>query len=551
MAGIAERFGRLSVFALCILLALIAIVAQPVTPWGKLLAAIPIALVFVGIRDLLQSSHAILRNYPVIGHVRWLVETIRPEIRQYLLEDENFQTPFSRAQRSLVYRRAKAVSSEQPFGTLMPTYASDYEFIQHSMRPLDHLDPNSLRITIGNDQCRQPYSASVLNISGMSFGALSANAIRALNKGAAMGGFYHTTGEGSISAYHREHGGDLVWQIGSGYFGCRTADGRFDPDKFSAQAQAPPVRMIELKLSQGAKPGHGGVLPGPKVSHEIATTRGVPQGVDCVSPASHSAFSTPLEMMAFIAQLRTLSGGKPIGFKLCIGHPWEFMAIAKAMLETGITPDFIIVDGAEGGTGAAPMEFSDHIGTPMREGLLVVHNTLVGAGLRDRVKIGVAGKLITAFDIAAVLAIGADWANSARGFMFALGCIQSLSCNTNRCPTGVATQDPGRQRALVIPEKADRVHSFHTRTVAALADMLAAAGLSHPDDLQPHHIVHRINSSQVRRFDQLYAYLSPGSLLNNSCDNPQYTEHWARADARNFGPVTNKNLPGKAPRAAA
>jgi glutamate synthase domain-containing protein 2 len=546
MTALAEKFARFSVFGLCILLSLIALLAQPATPLGKLLAAVPLILTLVGVRDLLQPHHAILRNYPVIGHVRWLVETIRPEIRQYLLEGDDLKTPFSRAQRSLVYRRAKGVSSEQPFGTLVPLYAEGYEYIQHSMRPLAHLDPRGFRITIGNAQCRQPYSASILNISAMSFGSLSAAAIRALNKGAALGGFYHDTGEGSISTHHREHGGDLVWQIASGYFGCRTPQGQFDPDKFADQATASQVKMIEIKLSQGAKPGHGGILPGPKVSAEIAAARGVPEGEDCISPPSHSAFSTPLELMAFIDQLRARSGGKPIGLKLCIGHPWEFMAIVKAMLQTGITPDFIVVDGGEGGTGAAPMEFSDHIGTPMREGLLFVHNTLVATNLRPAIKIGVAGKLISAFDLATVLAIGADWTNSARGFMFALGCIQSLSCNTNRCPTGVATQDPGRQRALVVPDKAERVHSFHARTLAALADMLAAAGLSHPDELQPHHLVQRVSSSRVHRFDQLHLYLAPGALLTGSCDHPLYTENWSRADPSSFGPATNQSLPGKA-----
>ncbi len=540
-----QQFGRLSAFALCILFALLAVQMQPISFWGRALAAVPLLLVMIGIRDLIQTRHAVQRNYPVIGHVRWLVEMIRPEIRQYLLEDDDAATPFSRAQRSLVYRRAKGVSSEHPFGTIMDVYADDYEFIQHSMRPVAHPDPASFRITIGNDQCRQPYSASILNISAMSFGSLSANAIRALNKGAAMGGFYHDTGEGSISAYHREAGGDIVWEVASGYFGCRTADGRFDPKKFAAQASAAQVKMIEIKLSQGAKPGHGGILPGPKVTPEIAATRGVPVGVDCVSPATHSAFSTPLEMMAFVQQLRELSGGKPVGFKLCIGHPWEFMAIVKAMLETDIVPDFVVVDGGEGGTGAAPVEFSDHVGTPMREGLLFVHNTLVGAGLRDRIKIGVAGRLISAFDLATVLAIGADWTNSARGFMFALGCIQSLSCNTNRCPTGVATQDASRQRALVVPDKADRVHGFHARTVTALADMLAAAGLSHPDELQPHHVAHRIDSSRVRRFDQIHHYMQPGELLGDGCDQPFFRDNWNRARADSFGPAMDMRLPSK------
>jgi glutamate synthase domain-containing protein 2 len=373
----------------------------------------------------------------------------------------------------------------------------------------------------------------VFNISAMSFGSLSAAAIRALNRGAQMGNFSHDTGEGSISPYHREGGGDIVWEVASGYFGCRTVDGHFDPDKFAAQARTDQVKMVEIKLSQGAKPGHGGVLPAAKVTQEIADTRGVPMGVDCISPPRHSAFSTPREMMAFITQLRELSGGKPVGFKLCIGHPWEFMGMVKAMLETGVLPDFIVVDGAEGGTGAAPTEFADHIGTPMREGLLFVHNTLVGAGLRDRIKIGVAGRIVSAFDMASVLAIGADWCNAARGFMFALGCVQSLSCNTNHCPTGVATQDRLRQRGLVVADKAERVNRFHRRTVASLADMLAAAGLSHPDELGPHHLVRRVSATEIRQFVHLHVFLKPGELLHEDCDG-FYAHNWARASADSF-----------------
>jgi len=349
-----------------------------------------------------------------------------------------------------------------------------------------------------------------------------------------MGGFYHDTGEGSISPYHRQGGGDIVWEVASGYFGCRASDGRFDPDKFAHQAQDDQVKMIEIKLSQGAKPGHGGVLPAAKVTHEISETRGVPMGVDCISPPRHSAFSTPLEMMAFIAQLRQLSGGKPVGFKLCIGHPWEFMAMVKAMLQSGVIPDFIVVDGGEGGTGAAPTEFSDHIGAPMREGLLFVHNTLVGAGLRDKIKIGVAGRIVSAFDMASVLAIGADWTNAARGFMFALGCVQSLSCNTNRCPTGVATQDKLRQRGLVVPDKAQRVFSFHQKTMASLAHMLAAAGLTHPDELGPHHLVRRVSATQIRQFSELHTFLEPGILLGPNCQETFYASNWARASADSF-----------------
>jgi glutamate synthase domain-containing protein 2 len=377
----------------------------------------------------------------------------------------------------------------------------------------------------------------VFNISAMSFGSLSANAIRALNAGAKRGGFYHDTGEGSISAYHREAGGDIVWELGSGYFGCRTEDGRFDPDRFAAQAQTDQVKMIEIKMSQGAKPGHGGVLPAAKVTPEIAATRGVPLGRDCISPPSHSAFTTPLELMAFITTLRTLSGGKPVGFKLCVGHPWEVMAIVKAMLETGVRPDFIVVDGAEGGTGAAPMEFADHIGAPMREGLLLVHNALVGAGLRDQIRLGAAGRIVSAFDIASVLAIGADWANAARGFMFALGCVQSLSCDTNRCPTGVATQDPARQRALVVPDKAERVHNFHRLTLRALSEMLAAAGLDHPDQLTADHLVRRVSTTEVKQFSQLHTFLKPRELIEGAGAGGFYHGAWAMAQAASFDPV--------------
>ena len=378
------------------------------------------------------------------------------------------------------------------------------------------------------------FSASVFNVSAMSFGSLSANAIRALNAGAKKGRFSHDTGEGSISPYHREMGGDIVWEIASGYFGCRGDNGRFDPDRFAAQAASDQVKMVEIKLSQGAKPGHGGMLPAAKVTPEIARTRGVPMGQDCISPPRHSAFSTPLEMMAFITQLRTLSGGKPVGFKLCVGHPWEFMSIVKAMLETGVVADFVVVDGAEGGTGAAPTEFSDHIGAPMREGLLFVHNTLVGAGLRDRIKIGVAGKVVSAFDIASLLAIGADWANAARGFMFAIGCVQSRSCNTNRCPTGVATQDALRQGALVVPDKAERVYNFHRLTLKALSDMLAAAGLDHPDQLQPHHLVRRVSATEIRQFSELHTFLKPGELLGDDCGDSFFAANWKRASAATF-----------------
>lgn len=501
--------------------------------WG--VVVIFAALSLLGLHDVLQRRHSILRNYPIIGHIRWIAEYVRPEIRQYLIEADQDAAPFSRSQRSLVYQRAKGEVGEHPFGTLLDVYRDGYEFVGHSMAPSLAADPTKFRITIGGPECAKPYSASVFNISAMSFGSLSANAIRALNAGAKKGGFSHDTGEGSISPYHLEAGGDIVWEVASGYFGCRTADGRFDPEAFARQAALDPVKMIEIKLSQGAKPGHGGMLPGAKVTPEIAATRGVPVGVDCISPSRHSAFSTPVELMGFIAELRSLSGGKPVGFKLCIGLPWEFMGVVKAMLATGVTPDFIVVDGAEGGTGAAPTEFSDHIGAPMREGLLFVHNVLVGAGLRDRIRVGAAGKIVSAFDIASVLAIGADWANAARGFMFALGCVQSVSCNTNRCPTGIATQDKARQNALVVPDKADRVHDFHRQTLRALADMLAAAGLDHPDDLGPQHLVRRVSATEIKQFDQLHAFLKPGELLNDVDGDSFYATSWRRASADHFG----------------
>ena len=526
--------GRYATFALSLVVLLISLPFAAQSPALWIVVVIAGGLTLLGVHDLTQKRHSILRNYPVLGHIRWLAELIRPEIRQYMIEADEEAAPFSRSQRSLVYARAKNEGSEHPFGTLLDVYRDGYEFIGHSTYPVDAADPASFRITIGGDQCAKPYSASVFNVSAMSFGSLSANAIRALNKGAKLGGFSHDTGEGSISPYHREFGGDIVWEVASGYFGCRTPEGKFDPEAFARQATTDQVKMIEIKMSQGAKPGHGGILPADKVSPEISQTRGVPMGQDCISPSRHSAFSTPVEMMGFIAQLRELSGGKPVGFKLCLGHPWEFMGIVKAMLETGIRPDFIVVDGAEGGTGAAPLEFTDHIGVPMREGLLFVHNTLVGTGLRDQIRIGVAGKVVSAFDIASVLAIGADWANAARGFMFAVGCVQSLHCNTNRCPTGVATQDPMRQRALVVEDKAERVYNFHRNTLRALSDILAAAGLDHPDQLGPEHLVRRVSMTEVKQFAQLHTFLEPGELLQGATTRGVYAASWARARADSF-----------------
>ena len=496
--------------------------------WAALMA---VALAF-GMWDLVQTRHAVLRNYPIWGHLRFLFEFIRPEMRQYFIEDENSGRPFSRQQRSIVYQRAKGDIDSRPFGTELDVMQGGYEWIGHSLAPT-RIASADFRVTVGSERA-QPYAISLFNVSAMSFGALSANAIRALNRGARMGGFAHDTGEGSISPYHREAGGDLIWEIGSGYFGCRDANGNFDPEHFSRQARDPQVKLIEIKLSQGAKPGHGGVLPAAKVSAEIASTRGVPQGQACVSPATHSAFNSPRGLLEFIARLRELSGDKPVGFKLCIGHPWEFFGIVKAMLETGIVPDFIVVDGAEGGTGAAPMEFADHVGVPLQEGLLLVHNTLVGSNLRSRIRIGAAGKITTAFDMVRILALGADWCNAARGFMFAVGCIQSQKCHTDRCPTGVATQDPGRQRALVVGDKADRVFHYHQNTLRALQELVEAAGLQHPAELRAHHIVRRISCNEVSLVSELLKYLEPGDLLAGRYRYTVYEKFWPQARADSF-----------------
>lgn len=494
-----------------------------------------LALGLVGLRDLTQTRQSIRRNYPLTAHLRFLIERFRPEIRQYLLESDTEETPFSRAQRSIVYQRAKNDVDKRPFGTQLDVYAPQFEWINHSLTPSLIAD-HDFRIRIGNAQCSTPHLASVLNISAMSFGALSSHAILALNEGARRGGFHHDTGEGSISRYHREPGGDLVWEIGSGYFGCRHDDGSFNPERFQESACSTQVKMIEIKLSQGAKPGHGGVLPGAKVTTEIAAARGVPVGQDCLSPAQHSVFSTPIELLQFVARLRELSAGKPTGFKLAIGHPWEWFGIAKAMLATGIWPDFIVVDGGEGGTGAAPLEFTDHVGAPLREALMLVHNTLVGIGLRQHIRIGASGKIITAFDIARTLAMGADWCNSARGFMFALGCIQSQSCHTDRCPTGVATQDPLRQRALAVPDKAARVAQFHRNTLVALKELIAAAGLRHPDELGPEHIMRRVSSTEVRSLASLHVWAKPGELLDGLPEHPVFKVFWPVARADTFAP---------------
>lgn len=526
---------RFAGYGFCVAGLAVSIACLPFSAWWGWPVALFGALSALGTYDLLQTRRAVSRNYPVLAHLRYFLESIGPEVRQYFIEADTDERPFSREQRSVVYQRAKDVLDKRPFGTLLDVYGEGYEWINHSVAPTEP-DPKTFRVTLGAD-CRLPYRASVLNISAMSFGSLSANAILALNKGAAIGGFYHDTGEGSISRYHTRHGGDLMWEIGSGYFGCRRDDGRFDEARFRDNAAREQVRLIEIKLSQGAKPGHGGILPAAKVTPEIAEARHVPVGEDVVSPAAHSAFRTPVALMQFITRLREASGGKPVGFKLAVGHPWEWFALVKAMLETDELPDFIVVDGGEGGTGAAPLEFINRLGMPLDDALLLVHNTLVGAGLRHRLHLGAAGKVTSAFKIARTMALGADWCNAARGFMFALGCIQSLSCHTDRCPTGVATQDPQRAGALDVRDKSLRVANFHANTLQALAGLLAAAGLEQPGEIRPHHLLRRTADGEVHGFDDLYPFLEAGELLRRTPSLKVYRRYWPMASARSFAPA--------------
>jgi glutamate synthase domain-containing protein 2 len=534
MAGFLE--GRFAALVLAVLVALALAIDLVVSPGLAYFLALPlfiaVALALVGLHDITQTKRSILRNYPIIGHIRFFLEKIRPEMRQYFFEADTDGRPFPREKRAIVYQRAKKQLDKKPFGTQGDVYAEGAEWMLHSMQPMD-VAKDLFRISIGGPECRQPYSASVLNISAMSYGALSANAIRSLNAGAKKGNFAHDTGEGSVSPYHREAGGDLIWEIGSGYFGCRNSDGSFSAEKFTETVKNPQIKMIEIKLSQGAKPGHGGVLPAAKVTEEIAAIRGVTMGVDCVSPARHSAFSTPKELLGFVQRLRDLSGGKPVGFKLCIGHPVEFLGLVKAMLDTGTLPDFIVVDGKEGGTGAAPAEFIDNLGMPLRDGLAIVHSTLTGAGLRDDIRLGCAGKIITGFDMARAHALGADWCNAARGFMFAVGCIQAQSCHTGHCPTGVATQDPLRQRAIVVTDKSERVASFHKETVKSLAELLAASGMNAPADLKPHHIYRRIGDGRIITFAEQFTFLVRGQLLNSNVAHA-FTNDWEKATAERF-----------------
>lgn len=492
-------------------------------------------LIVWGFIDIAQTKRTIRRNFPILGNFRYLFEMIRPEINQYFIESNSDGVPFSREIRSVIYQRSKRELDTLPFGTQHDVYANGYEWLTHSLKT-SHVDPASLRVTIGGPDCKKPYSASIFNISAMSYGALSKNAVMALNGGAKLGGFSHNTGEGGLSPYHLKEGGDLVWQIGTGYFSARTADGKFCETRFTERAQLDSVKMIEIKLSQGAKPSHGGILPAAKVSKEVSEIRGVPMGIDVVSPPMHEMFDTPIGLLQFVARLRNLSGGKPVGFKLCIGKRREFFAICKAMIKTGIAPDFITVDGGEGGTGAAPYEFSNYVGAPLREGLLTVHNALVGFGLRDRIRIICSGRNVTGFDMITRFAMGADICNAARAMMMALGCIQALRCNSNKCPTGVATQDKELVGGLDVTDKKVRVARFQEETVRSIAELLGAMGLTHSRDVKPFHVMRRIAANEVKHYGEIYDFLQPGDLLQSNI--PQgYRRAFSAASPDNFDAV--------------
>lgn len=512
-----------------LMLIFISIVWPPIL-WAFIIVLPVIAL---GFYDMVQRKKTILRLYPVIGHFRYMLEAVRPEIQQYFIESDTNGMPISREFRTLVYQRAKGVRDTRPFGTVFDVYRTGYEWVNHSLAPTSGIETRP-RILFGTENCSQPYAASPLNISAMSYGALSKAAIRALNRGAKIGGFAHNTGEGGVSPYHLEHGGDLIWQIGTGYFGCRNSSGDFDDEMFSAMATRDVIKMIEIKLSQGAKPGHGGILPGAKVTEEIAQIRGVELGKDVISPPAHTAFGTPIELMHFITKLRKLSGGKPVGFKLCIGIKSEFLSLCKAMLETGITPDFITVDGSEGGTGAAPIELTNSVGMPLRDAITFVNNALIGVGLRNKIRIIAAGKIISAFHMMRVIALGADTVNSARGMMFALGCIQSRHCNTDKCPTGVATQDPARYKMLDVADKGQRVANYHRSMIHHLVDLLQVAGLTSTEDVKLWHINRRTNSKEIKNYQEIYQNLEEGCLLEPDTVPDNWKNDWNRANSQQW-----------------
>lgn len=518
-------------YAVPLVIAILTLACAVVTPlrWA-LIVLVPVLA--IALLDFFQSRHALRRNYPLLARMRWLFEDLRPFLRAYIVESDRDGRPFTIDERGLVYARAKGAVSTHPLGTELDVYSDEYEWLGHSIAP-NAAAPEAWRVRVGGEQCARPYESALLNISAMSFGSLSANAIEALNKGAAIGGFAHDTGEGSISRYHRKHGGDLIWELGSGYFGCRNKDGSFDPVLFAEQATNDQVKMVEIKLSQGAKPGHGGMLPGAKVTAEIAEARRIEMGQDCISPPAHPAFSTPVQLLEFVAQLRELSGGKPAGFKLCIGQPHEVMALMKAMIETGITPDFIVVDGAEGGTGAAPQELTDNVGMPLREGLILMRNALVGTNLKDRVRLGASGKIHSGAGMARAFALGADWCNAARPFMFALGCVQSMKCHTGECPTGIATQSDWRQKGLVVDDKAERVARFQKETLKALREIVVAMGYDSPWEVTQHDMYQRIDSAKAGPLDEVYRFIQPGQLLADP-DSTDYARAWKVASAQTF-----------------
>jgi len=504
------------------------------SPWWWGFTVILVILAALAVYDVVQRKHAVLRNYPVVGHVRYLLERIRPELQQYFIERNYDGRPYDRDTRSVIYERAKGVHGEQAFGTERKVNDVGYEWVLHSSAPGEP-DKQQPRVRVGGPDCTKPYDMALLNVSAMSFGALSANALRALNAGAARGGFAHDTGEGGLTPYHLENGGDLIWEVGSGYFGARRKDGEFDPGLFAEKAAHDQVKCVSLKLSQGAKPGLGGVLPAKKVTKEIAQARGVPQGEKCVSPAAHKVFHTPRELVRFIATMRELADGKPTGFKLCVGYRHELLAICKAMVDEQITPDFIVIDGAEGGTGAAPLEYEDHVGTPLTEGLIMVHNALVGTGLRDRIKLGASGKVATGIDIVKRLAQGADYTNAARAMMMAAGCIQAQKCHTNQCPVGVATQDPRRARALDVADKTERVFRYQQATVAQAQQVIASLGLAGPQEVHPAMLFRRIDQVRTATYAELYDWLAHGELL---AEPPQgWAGDWAAARPDTFARV--------------
>ena len=499
----------------------------------SLIILLPIIL--LGFYDMFQAKHAIMRNFPILGRGRYVMEDLRPKIYQYFIESETDGRPFNRMFRSIVYQRAKKELSTTPFGTQLDVYEEGYEWMNHSIAALDPHKMNfNPRVRFGGSDCKQPYAASLLNVSAMSFGSLSSNAIEALNGGAKIGGFAHNTGEGGISPYHNKLGGDLIYQVGTGYFGCRTKDGNFSPELFAERTKADNVKMIELKLSQGAKPGHGGILPGRKNTPEIAKIRNIEPGGDVLSPPYHKAFTNPIGLLGLIKQMRELSGGKPVGFKLCLGSRSEFLAICKAMIQTGIKPDFITVDGGEGGTGAAPLEFSNSVGMPFKEGLAFVHDALVGFDLRKDIRIIASGKVVTGFHIFRALALGADTCNSARAMMMAVGCIQALECNQNTCPTGVATQDKELVAGLDVNDKKVRVANYQIETIHGFVELLAAAGIENHAEINRTHVYRRVSMNQTKRYDEIYPTVITGCLLSMDTCPERYKIYLAAANAESF-----------------